>query len=170
MNLLKKISQKIGFTETEAKIVLFLLTTFLVGIIVSTIKNNNNNSKLLEFNYDKEDSAFYNVSFYTDTADSIEKNTQKRVESQSELSDFRTAEKEEKKGTASFSTITKLDINKAELNEFASLPGIGLKTAQNIIDYRQKNGRFEKIDELLKVKGIGKAKFEKIKNFITVNK
>jgi competence ComEA-like helix-hairpin-helix protein len=43
-----------------------------------------------------------------------------------------------------------------------------LRTAQNIIDYRIKVGSFKSNDELLDVKGVGKAKFEKIKSIITV--
>lgn len=168
MNLFNKISRKVGFTETESKIILFLLTALTVGIIINIVKNANNNPKLLEFDYSKEDSTFYSSDFYQTNSDSTEKNTQKRVESKPELSDFRTAEKEGKKASSSFSVSNKLDINKAGLNEFGELPGIGLKTAQNIIDYREKIGRFNTVEELLKVKGIGKAKLEKIKSFITV--
>lgn len=168
MNLIKKIARKIGFTETESKIILFLLTALIVGIIINIVKDSSGNSKLLEFDYTKEDSSFYSSDFYPDNKDSIEKNTQKKVESKPELSDFRTAEKEGKKLSGLFTESNKLDINKAGLNEFGLLPGIGLKTAQNIIDYREKIGRFNNIEELLKVKGIGKAKLDKIKSIITV--
>ena len=65
----------------------------------------------------------------------------------------------------------KLNINTATAEEMDSfLPGIGKTLAQNIIDYRNKNGRFKTIDELTKVDSIGKGKrFEKIKDLITVN-
>jgi competence protein ComEA len=65
----------------------------------------------------------------------------------------------------------KLNINTATAEEMDSfLPGIGKTLAQNIIDYRNKNGRFKTIDELTKVDSIGNGKrFEKIKDLITVN-
>lgn len=170
MKILKKISDKIGFTETESRIILFLISTLFLGIIINIIKNKSDNPDLLEFDYSKEDSTFYNSSINTDDADSLQKNTQKRVESKPELSDFRNAKKEKNKASESFSAADVLDINKAGLNEFAELPGIGIKTAQNIVDYRNKVGTFNSIDDLLNVKGIGKAKFEKIKKFISVNK
>lgn len=62
----------------------------------------------------------------------------------------------------------KVNINTATLNELDSLPGIGPSTAQKIIDYREKNGNFEKIEDLQNVKGIGNAKYEEIKNKIIV--
>jgi competence protein ComEA len=49
-----------------------------------------------------------------------------------------------------------------------SLPDIGPVTAQKIIDYRQANGPFTQIEDIMKVAGIGPAKFEKIKDKITV--
>jgi len=168
MKILKKISDKIGFTETESRIIIFLLSTLLLGIIINIIKSKSDKPNLLEFDYSKEDSTFYNVSINPNDEDGLQKNTQKRVESKSELSDFRNAKKEKNKASDSFPAANKLDINKAGLNEFAELPGIGIKTAQNIIDYRNKIGRFNSIENLLDVKGIGKSKFEKIKNFISV--
>jgi len=168
MKILNKISNKIGFTETESRIILFLLSTLFVGIIINIIKSKSDNPDLLEFDYSKEDSTFYNASINPADEDSLQKNTQKRVESKPELSDFRIAKKEKNKASESFPAANKLDINKAGLNDFAELPGIGIKTAQNIIDYRNRIGKFNSIDDLLDVKGIGKAKLEKIKNFISV--
>ena len=63
---------------------------------------------------------------------------------------------------------SKVNINTATLNELDSLPGIGPSTAQKIIDYREKNGNFEKIEDLQNVKGIGDAKYEGIKDRIIV--
>jgi len=49
------------------------------------------------------------------------------------------------------------------------LPGIGEVLAQRIADYRSKNGPFKRIEDLLKVSGIGPATLEKIKDYITVS-
>jgi len=62
-----------------------------------------------------------------------------------------------------------VNINKATLRELESLPGIGPKLAQDIILYRGKNGFFSDKEQLMRVKGIGPAKFNRIKEFITLN-
>ena len=62
----------------------------------------------------------------------------------------------------------KVDINRAEAWLLAALPGIGETRAQAIIDYRQKNGLFRDINELMKVPGLGSATFEAIKYLVTV--
>jgi len=62
----------------------------------------------------------------------------------------------------------KININKASKDELAKLPDIGPKTAEEIIQYREKNGPFKKIDDIKKVQGIGDKKFEKIKDLITI--
>ncbi|VEU80674.1 ComEA family DNA-binding protein [Haploplasma axanthum] len=61
----------------------------------------------------------------------------------------------------------KLNINKATYNDFLRL-NLTEKRALNIIIYREQNGYFETIDDLIKVKYIGKDTLEKISNFITV--
>jgi len=63
----------------------------------------------------------------------------------------------------------KIDINRAELWLLEALPGIGEVLAQRIADYRSENGPFRRIEDLLKVSGIGPATFEKIKDYITVS-
>ena len=63
----------------------------------------------------------------------------------------------------------KIDINRAEPWLLEALPGIGEGRAQAIIDYRSKNGSFNRIEDLLRVKGIGWGTFDKIKDYITVS-
>ncbi len=61
-----------------------------------------------------------------------------------------------------------VNINTAGSEELQTLPGIGPKTAEKIIQYRTANGPFEKIEDVMKVKGIAQGKFSKIKDKITV--
>ena len=56
----------------------------------------------------------------------------------------------------------------ASAAEFEGLPGIGAKTAARIIEYRQKNGPFKKVEELMNVRGIGEKNFLKLKPQITI--
>lgn len=62
----------------------------------------------------------------------------------------------------------KVNINEAKQEDFEELPGIGPSIAKKIIEYREQNGKFTSIDELQEVKGIGEAKLENIKEYITV--
>lgn len=62
----------------------------------------------------------------------------------------------------------KVNINEAKQEDFEQLPGIGPSIAKKIVEYREQNGKFTSIDELQEVKGIGKAKFENIKEYIMV--
>lgn len=61
-----------------------------------------------------------------------------------------------------------ININTASKDQLTTLTGIGEAKAQAIIDYRNTNGNFKNIDELLNVNGIGDAIFAKIKDYITV--
>lgn len=62
----------------------------------------------------------------------------------------------------------KININTASLAELQKLPRVGEKVAQRIIDFRKKNGRFRRIEDIMKVKGIGEKMFKRIKDLITV--
>lgn len=62
----------------------------------------------------------------------------------------------------------KININKASQSELETLNGIGPSTALKIINYRNENGDFKKIEDIKNVPGIGDAKFENIKNDIIV--
>lgn len=61
-----------------------------------------------------------------------------------------------------------ININEAGIEELTTLEGIGESKAKAIIEYREKNGKFESTEDIKKVSGIGEKAFEKIKDSITV--
>ncbi len=61
-----------------------------------------------------------------------------------------------------------VNINTATQAQLESLPGIGAKAAARILEYRQKNGHFKKVEDLMNVKGIGEKSFLKLKPLLTV--
>jgi len=61
-----------------------------------------------------------------------------------------------------------VNINTASSTELQTLPGVGPATATRILEYRQKNGGFKKIEDIMNVKGIGEKTFLKLKPLITI--
>ena len=61
-----------------------------------------------------------------------------------------------------------VNLNTASAPDLEGLPGIGAKTAARIVEYRQKNGPFKKVEELMNVRGVGEKNFLKLKPQITV--
>ena len=164
--MFEKLSKKIGFTETEIIVILFLTGLFILGFVyVEFIKKDAGEYKQID--YSKEDSLF---SFYSklnpeyDPDDSLFNNdleTKKRV---LELSDSVPYAKKDVTSLIEHS----INVNTAVVQDFVKLPGIGEKTAEKIIQLRTERGRFKQIDELMDVKGIGEAKFNKIKKFLYI--
>ena len=76
-------------------------------------------------------------------------------------------EKTAAKPKAVAAVTTPVNINTASVAQLEALPGIGARTAQLIIEHRQKNGGFKKIEELMNIKGIGEKSFLKLKPMIT---
>ena len=164
--MFEKLSKKIGFTETEITVILFLAGLFILGFVyVEFIKNEVGEYK--DIDYSKEDSlfAFYSkFDFEYDPEDSLltsNLETKKRV---LELSDNVAYVQKDVSTLAEHS----ININTASVTEFVMLPGIGEKTAEKIIQLRNERVRFKRIDELMDVKGIGEVKFNKIKKFLYI--
>ena len=60
------------------------------------------------------------------------------------------------------------DINTATYDQFHSLPGVGPVTAQRILDFRKKSGPFQRVEDLMAVRGISAARLEKIRQYVMV--
>ena len=61
-----------------------------------------------------------------------------------------------------------VNINTASAADLVTLPGIGAKTAARILEYRQKNGPFKKVEELMNVRGVGEKNFLKLRSQISI--
>ncbi|HHW48420.1 MAG TPA: competence protein ComEA [Clostridiaceae bacterium] len=72
-------------------------------------------------------------------------------------------------GNGSNNNDGKININTATIDELDTLPGIGKATAREIVDYREKNGNFKDITDIMKVPGIKEGRFNNIKDLITVD-
>ena len=60
-----------------------------------------------------------------------------------------------------------VNVNSASAEELEKLPGIGPKTAQAVVEDRERNGPFRSVDDLLRVKGIGPKKLEALRPLVT---
>jgi competence protein ComEA len=61
-----------------------------------------------------------------------------------------------------------VDLNQASERDLVSLPGIGPVKAQAILEWRQKNGGFRKVEDLVRVKGFGRKMLHKLRPYLLV--
>ncbi len=141
----------------------FLVFFALLGLALKYADYENRSSKV--FDYSAQDGLFNAYSQKPDANKS--EAAQKKVANGKETSDF---SKNKSNLNIKFANRqNSVNVNIASAEELEKLPGIGPKTAGAIVSYRKKHGRFERKEDLLEVKGIGKKKFEKIKDLIEIN-
>lgn len=61
-----------------------------------------------------------------------------------------------------------VDINTASAEELVAIPGVGEATARRIIDWRDEHGPFRRVEDLMKIQGIGEKSLEKMRPHVTV--
>jgi competence protein ComEA len=162
-----KISKKTNLTTTEIKIIGFIISVFLIGLTYKTFFEIKDSNTYLSFNYEEEDAKFYSLA-----SDSLSSNNQKRdnkeVDYKQEVLDF---------NTKNFNNVKKkilpaeksINLNTATADELSNLPGVGEKTAQRIIEYRQSISKFKRINQLLNVKNIGDKKLKQISKYVYID-
>ena len=165
--MFEKLSKKIGFTETEILVILFLAGLFILGFVyVEFIKNDT--AEYNHIDYSKQDSLFSYYSNLNPEFDIDDPRLDSNLEIKRrvlELSDTIAYVKKDLSTLAEKS----ININTAGVNELIKLPGIGEKTAEKIIQLRNERGKFKGLDELMDVRGIGEVKFNKIKKFLYID-
>jgi comEA protein len=63
---------------------------------------------------------------------------------------------------------TPVNINTATIAQLETLPGVGPNTAKSIVDFRNHSGPFQRVEDLLAIKGISKSKLEKLRPYVTI--
>ncbi len=129
-------------TTAVEKIILFVMFLVFALIIVVFAKNQNKT--------DNESSSSDQISLQYKT---VSKQAYLNNSSDNKTSDYFTE---------------KVNINTATIEQLDALPNIGKKRSESIIEYREANGGFEKIEDIMNVNGIGEKMFADIKDFIVV--
>lgn len=75
---------------------------------------------------------------------------------------------EEKPAAKSGAPARPVDLNQASAEELTTIPGVGLALAQRIVEFREKEGPFRRVEDLMKVKGIGEKSFQKMRQHVKV--
>ena len=160
--MLKKLSILVGLTETEIKVLLFLLSAFILGFGYKTFFIYDDPDSAGNFDYSKEDSIFFAAGDEYDSAE-----TDKSVDYKREVLDFNESNFS-RSDDRQIPEERSININSAKLEDLILLPGIGENTAKKILELREARGGFRMLNELLDVKGIGEVKFNNIKKYIFI--
>jgi competence protein ComEA len=75
---------------------------------------------------------------------------------------------QQSKASPKAASTEKVNLNTATVEQLQTLPGVGPAIAKRILDHRAKNGKFNKVEEIINVKGIGEKKFQKMKDRLVV--
>jgi len=164
--LINKI-RNLGFTRTELVVIGFLLLTLIAGIVIKTFNLKHD----FTHDYSSADKEFdvRVKNSFTKLNEELNEEQKRKVSSMKSFADSLLISHDiEPKNKTQLSIGKKININTALSGDIMLLPGVGEVTAERIIAFREKNGGFKKIEQLMDVKGIGEKKFEKLKPFITI--
>ncbi len=150
MAVFKKLSEKIPLTKSELLILVFLSLSAASGLVLRGIDYYRVNPAAPVFDYSESEKLFLKARSAADV-NSRKAQPQLRRQLPGKLAHGE-----------------KININEAGLADLVKLPGIGEHLAKKILEFRQNIGYFSSTQDLLKVKGIGNSKLEKIKDYIFI--
>jgi len=166
----------ISFTKNELKIILFVFIVLAFGFSIKYIRHLVSDNNFSKYNYEQSDNTFRRLSGSGSTLLSRDSSLQKDSANNSTLTQRLKSTEDSLKNTGRKKSKKEeklkpkgININTAPKEILIMLPGVGESTADKIINYRETHNGFKKIEHIMKVKGIGKKKFEKLKEYITVD-
>ena len=165
--MFRKFSVLFGLTETELKVLVFLTATFLLGFSYKVFFLTDEDIAQKTFDYSNEDSLFFAAGNDPDQQPDEMNQEDIPVDYKQEVLDFN-ASNFSGNNTKVTPVENSINLNSAKLEDLTSLPGIGLKTAERIIELRNKRGKFKSLKELLDIKGIGETKFQNITKYLYI--
>ena len=151
---LTDLQHRFGFTRNEVALILFLSLSLLAGAGIRWVRSGGQGGMEVPppFLYAASDSEFAARSLAA-AADTL---------SPGPAAHGRTFPRKPALPSSS------IDINAASVADLVQLPGIGDAYARRIIAYRDGHGRFSRIDDIMRVSGIGPKKFQALRPFVTV--
>jgi competence protein ComEA len=162
---LKQLSDNLNFTPTERIVALTLVGAFLLGLGIRLIRGDD--SEVPRFDYSAADAEFSSRSVATPQGGPAGSG---RAPVGMEGTGPATPPPRPAAGGAGAANAarTRVDLNRATKSQLMSLPGVGDVIAERILRYREDHGAFAGVDDLLKVRGIGRKKLEHIAPFCFV--
>lgn len=165
--MLSKISGMLNLPVSEIKVIVFILSLFAAGFILKSVIRQAGGYEIRKYDYSYQDSLFESIRIAGDSVHLLSENGAKKVDYKQEVLDFNGRDfKKSKKD--SLPAEKSIELNSASVQSLMRLPGIGPKTAERIIEYRNSKGGFSSLDELMNVKGIGEIKLGKIIKYIFI--
>lgn len=164
---MNKLMKLFSFTKSETRVILFIVSILVAGYSIKHFKYIYGSSAGTPYDFSKSDSVFKQRSGNVRTEG--KKQTETNTSSSGYVKGLNTSASEDSLYKRIYSDSTGEDIiniNTAGKNELINLPGIGDTIADRIISYRNEKKGFRKKEELMNVSGIGKKKFDKLKNYV----
>ena len=146
----------LGFTRSEATVIIILASTFLIGLAIRWYDPGDaSGAEVVErFDYSASDSTFLELSRGSSGQPGSPVGSVPATSSGP--------------GGARLSSRS-VNLNTATKTELLRLPGIGQAFADRILRYREEHGGFRTVGELKKIKGIGQKRFERLLPFVTID-